>query len=142
MEETDHRTDIAFLSTYTPRKCGIATFTRDLSSMINKISNPIKTKIVAMNDNGHEYNYPDEVIFTIQDKEAQEYIDAAEAINKNEKIKGVCIQHEFKIFGSDYGENLLFFLKKIKKPVITTCHTVFPNPSDQRKEIIREIAHY
>ena len=138
MKETKRPEDIAFLSTYPPRKCGIATFTRDLSSTIDKISNPTKTKIIAMNDNGNSYDYPKEVIATPQDRDLWDYIKIAKEINENDQIKAVSIQHEFKIFGSDYGENLIFFFKEIKKPVITTFHAVFPAPSEIGRASCRE----
>ena len=50
------------------------------------------------------------------------------------------VQHEFKIFSSDYGEKLIVFLEALKKPVITTFHAVLSYPSDYRKKIIQSIA--
>ena len=132
---------IAYLSTYPPRKCGIATFTQDLTTAVDGVTNPkIKTKIIALNDNGNEYSYSDYVLYQINDIDAGDYINAAKRINENDKIKLVSVQHEFKIFGSDYGENILVFLEAVKKPVITTFHTVLPVPSERRKKIIQSIA--
>ncbi|MEK6818638.1 MAG: glycosyl transferase family 1, partial [Nanoarchaeota archaeon] len=56
---------ILFVSTYPPRECGIATFTKDLSDAIEKKFSPfLKTKILAMNNNGvNVYNYPKKVIY-------------------------------------------------------------------------------
>ncbi|MBN1503040.1 glycosyltransferase [Candidatus Woesearchaeota archaeon] len=134
---------IYFLGTYPPRKCGIATFTYDLSSAFNRAANPkLKSKIGAMNDNNSEYNYDDRVMFQINDADAKEYIIAANEINNDENTKLVSVQHEFKIFGSDYGENLLSFLETLKKPVATTLHTVLPYPSEHRRDIIRAIANH
>ena len=133
---------IVYLGTHPPRKCGIATFTQDLTTAMDKIINPkIKSKIAALNDNGN-YNYPNEVLYQIRDIDAEDYIKVAQKINENDKIKLVSVQHEFKIFGSDYGENLLVFLEALKKPVITTFHTVLHDPSGQRKKIIQSIARH
>lgn len=143
MNNVSDQSLIAFLGTYPPRKCGIATFTQDLSMALDKVSNPeLKSKIIALNDNDTSYDYSSEVMFQIHDTDVQNYVDAAEKINKNSKIKLVSIQHEFKIFGSDYGENLLVFLKALKKPVITTLHAVLPGPSHLRKNIIQSIAKH
>ena len=132
---------IAYLSTYPPRRCGIATFTQDLSTAFDTVANPeIKSKIIALNDNGNPYEYSDDVIFKINDVVKEDYLEAAQFINENDKIRLVSLQHEFKIFGSDYGKNLLVFLNEIKKPVITTFHTVLPYPSEHRKKIIQSIA--
>ena len=137
-----NKTDfIVYLSTYPPRKCGIASFTQDLAAAIDKIANPkIKSKIIALNDDGNSYDYSDKVLYQIKDIDIKDYVKVAQKINKNNKIKLVSIQHEFKIFGSDYGENLLVFLEKLKKPIVTTFHTVLPYPSGNRKKIIRSIA--
>jgi hypothetical protein len=97
---------IAFLSTYPPRECGIATFTRDLAKAIDRSFYPyLKSKIVALNNNGvNIYNYPKEVTIQISDSDVKEYISAAEKINDDERIKLVVIQHEFGIFGGEYGD--------------------------------------
>jgi len=140
MKKETEQSFIVYLSTYPPRKCGIATFTQDLSMAVDKVSKFMsKSKIIAMN-NGKCYDYSDDVIFQINDKNTQHYREAAKLINEDEKIKLVNIQHEFKIFGSDYGENLLIFLEEVMKPVITTFHSIFPAPSEKRKNIIRAIA--
>ena len=131
---------IVYLSTCLPRKCGIATFTQDLSTHVEK--GGLQSKIIALNDNGNTYDYSDKVLYQIRDTCPEDYVTVARKVNENDAIKVVSIQHEFKIFGSDYGENLLFFLKAVRKPVITTFHTVLPLPSEKRKIIIRAIAKY
>ena len=134
---------IAYVSTYPPRKCGIATFTQDLSMAMDKLYKPsLKSKIVSLNDNGNFYDYSNDVLYKINDICAEDYIKIAQRINENDKIKLVNIQHEFKIFGSDYGENLLLFLEAVEKPIITTLHNVFPAPSQHRRVVIEAIARH
>ena len=101
---------ILFVGSYPPRECGIATFTKDLTNAIDNKFNPhIKTKILAMNNNGlNIYNYPKKVIYQLSDSEREDYINVAKKINQNDSIKLVCIQHEFGIFGGEYGEYLFF----------------------------------
>jgi len=132
---------IVFLSSYIPRKCGIATFTNDLTTAIDNLDLlQLKCKLVVINDD-RQINYcSDDVLFQIRDNKTEDYINAAHIINKNQDIKAVSIQHEFKLYGSDYGENLLSFLEIIKKPVVTTLHTVLPHPSEHRKKIVQSIA--
>ena len=79
---------IAYLSTYPPRKCGIASFTQDLSIAIDKITNPkLKAKIIALNDNGNSYNYSEDILYKINDIRKEDLIKVEQRKNENEKIK-------------------------------------------------------
>jgi len=132
------------MGTYPPRKCGIATFTKDLVTAMDEKSNPaIKSKILAMNYSVAPIKYPRKVIFQLNQEDVQGYIDVAEKINKTDEIKLVNIQHEFGIFGGYYGAYLLKFVETLKKPLIVTFHTVVPHiahKSNTRKKIVKAIA--
>ena len=142
MEESGDKADILFVGTYPPRECGIATFTRDISSAIQKkFYASVNCKILAMNRNGiNIYNYPQEVIYQLSDTEERDYELMARKINNNKKIKLVCIQHEFGIFGGDYGEYLLKFLEVLEKPCVITFHSVIPGPDEKLREVVRNIS--
>ena len=135
---------ILYLSTYPPRECGIATFTKDLTTSMDKKFNPnLKSRILAVNENGSSiYNYDKKrVAMQLNESDIENYIEAAEKINRNEKIKMVCIEHEFGIFGGEEnGEYLIAFLEKLEKPVAVTFHSVVPDPSDERKRVVKAIA--
>jgi len=120
---------IAFISTFPPRECGIATFTQDLVTAIDDLFHPkIQTQVIAMTHANHEEAYSDPVITTINENDPQNYIKAAELINQTTDIECVNIQHEFGIFGGEFGEYLLTFLQTLKKPSVVTMHTVLPLP--------------
>jgi len=142
MGDKEKSSVILYLGTFPPRECGIATFTKDLTSAMDKgFSSLMKSKIAAMNkDATNIYNYPEEVMFQINDSDIQEYIDTAKSINKNDNIKLVNIQHEFGIFGGEYGSYLMAFLEVIKKPVVITFHSVLPDPNDKLKKVVQTLA--
>lgn len=133
---------VLFVSTYPPRECGIATFTQDLTRAMDRRFNPkVKSKVMALTDDETgDTGYHEDVIFKAHQDDTRSYVRLAEEINRRSDIKAVNIQHEYKIFGFEYGENLLTFLDALKKPVFTTFHTVLPCPSSMRREIIRYIA--
>ncbi|MCK5416608.1 glycosyltransferase [Candidatus Parcubacteria bacterium] len=124
---------ILCMSTFPPRECGIATFAQDLTNAIDKEFSPdVKSKILAINDNGTSiYNYPQKVIMQINETEMEDYINRANEINKLPHIKMVNIQHEYGIFGGDWGDYILPFLELLQKPAILTMHTVLPEPPDK-----------
>ncbi|OYT54799.1 MAG: hypothetical protein B6U72_01655 [Candidatus Altiarchaeales archaeon ex4484_2] len=133
---------ILYMGTYPPRECGIATFTKDLAKAMNeKFNLGTKSRILAINnDETSIYNYPGEVIFQVNDTDVQGYIEIAKKINETKNIKLINIQHEFGIFGGKYGNHLLPFLETLSKPVVTTFHTVLPNPKPELKRIVNKIA--
>ena len=129
------------MSTFPPRECGIATFTKSLTDATEQISSKIKTKILAINKNGTNiYNYQKKVSYGLSDSEINDYIETAKKINLSKTIKLVNIQHEFGIFGGQYGEYLLAFLEVLKKPVVITFHSILPNPEEKRKKIVQAIS--
>lgn len=132
---------ILYVGTFPPRECGIATFTKDLTTAMDKKFSPeIKSKILAMNKGAVDiYYYPYDVIYQINEEDVQKYIDVAKKVNENNAIKIVNIQHEFSIFGSNYGEKLIHFIEALDKPYIITFHSVIPNPDKERKEVIQSI---
>src|SRR5680860_1100932 len=142
MKQPNEKMWIVFLTTYPPRECGIATFTSDLlKSFDQQFVLREETKVVAINaDVLQSFNYPPKVILQISENKPEDYLDAARKLNEMPYVKLVSIQHEFGIFGSNYGENILVFLKEIKKPVVVTFHTVLPNPLLELKNIVIEIA--
>ena len=130
---------ILFLSSYPPRKCGIATFTQDLSNAFNKKFNPVvKTEICALNN--RIYNYNNNVIYQINATDLENYVLLAKKINTRNDIKLINIQHEFGLFGGECGDYLIPFLQVLEKPVITTFHSVTSKPSSNLKGVVKTIA--
>lgn len=134
---------IAYLSSYTPRECGIATFNYNLVRVINadNADGSLNGFVVAMNDsdNLEEYDYPAEVKFKIRQEQQKDYIQAAEFIN-NSDVDACVIEHEFGIYGGESGVYLLPLISRLNKPLITILHTVLREPSFMQQIIIREIA--
>lgn len=133
---------ILFLGTYPPRECGIATFTKDLASTVHDNFSPsIKSKVVALNDDlTNIYNYPEEVLYQMDETNIEDYIEIAKRINETDAIKLVNIQHEFGIYGGEYGSYLVSFLETLNKPAVTTLHSLLPKPDDKMKRTVQMIA--
>lgn len=135
---------IVFVTTYPPRECGIATFSADLTHHLNKLFIAgEETPIIAMNTESLPvYRYPKEVRYQIIQEHPLDYQKAARLINDDPRLRVVSIQHEFGIFGEDYGSNLLFFLKELKKPAVITFHTVLPHPTSGMKRVMKNILQH
>ncbi|MGB2808917.1 MAG: glycosyltransferase [Sedimentisphaerales bacterium] len=118
---------VAFISSFPPRKCGIATFTSDLIKNAGTAAKgQFEPLVVAMrSDSTLKYNDP--VKFEIRQDVKSDYICAADYINFSH-VDLVSVQHEFGLFGGDAGSYLSLLLNRLKTPIITTLHTVLNNP--------------
>lgn len=135
-----HNGDIAFIGNYLPRKCGIATFTTDLvTAVAAETRGRRRVSVVAMNDRKKGYRYPGRVKLEIQQDRPFEYKLAADYLNSS-SADVVCLQHEFGIFGGVWGDNILALMRRLRKPVVVTCHTVTDTGDPYQKEVFREIA--
>jgi len=128
---------IAYLSSYPPRECVIATFTKDLIDTIEELYG-FNPSVLAINQKGAIYDYKDRVKIEIKRDYKENYIQAAQYINSS-NIDLVNLQHEFGLFGGECGEYIKFFLETLKKPVVTTLHTVLPDFSPKALEVLKSI---
>jgi glycosyltransferase involved in cell wall biosynthesis/CBS domain-containing protein len=135
------RLKVAYVSTYPPKECGIATYTQDLVHAISELFVTSTPAIIAINDKGSYYNYAPLVQFQIERDEIESYIEAAEFINDS-GIDIVNVQHEYGLFGGTWGEYILTFLERIKKPVITTLHTILPSPCPDAERVLGGILQF
>src|SRR5581483_6098236 len=124
---------VAFIGTYLPRKCGIATFTSDLLAAVAAEHPESECFSVSMNDSKEGYEYPNVVRFEIEDQDLSSYLRAADFLNIS-NVDVVCLQHEFGIYGGPAGGHILALLRELRMPVVTTLHTVLREPrADQRR---------
>jgi len=118
---------VVFISSFLPRKCGIATFTSDLiKSTASAAKGEFEPLVVAMRSGDQKYDDP--VKFEIRQNVKNDYICAADYINFSH-VDVVSVQHEFGLFGGDAGAYLSLLLNRLKAPIITTLHTVIDEPA-------------
>jgi glycosyltransferase involved in cell wall biosynthesis len=129
---------IAVIGTYLPRLCGIATFTHDICEAINGEFPDVSCFAGAVNDRPEGYDYPTRVRFEIIQDDPESYNRAAEFLHIN-NVEVVSVQHEFGIYGGLAGSHLLGFLAQLKKPVVTTLHTVLKEPDEAQREVMRRL---
>ncbi len=135
----DSSLPIAFVGTYPPRRCGIATFTRDLSAAVGAASDRVLPIAIAVSDPGGQYEYAGEVKYEIRQAVKADYARAAEFVNYSD-VRLLSIQHEHGIFGGDDGAYILDLLTALRTPTIATLHTVLKRPSDSQRAIIQKMS--
>lgn len=85
------------------------------------------------------HDYPPEVVWQITQENADSYVRAAKSINQQALETIVIVQHEYGIFGGNWGNLLVEFLKMLRCPVITTLHTVLADPSQEMRNVTEQI---
>ena len=103
----------------------------------------ITVRVAAIDEPNALRPYGSEVRWRIRQGEVGSYRAAAIAINAS-NVDIVNVQHEFGLYGSwdggVYDDHLRAFLEALTKPVVTTLHSVPPQPSPSMRDAIRAIA--
>jgi len=131
----------AFVATYVPRQCGIATFTHDLLTNLRALYGRKAgddLHVLALNNTAARYEYPPEVHFVIRQQHKGDYREAAHFLNLS-LHEVISLQHEFGIFGGEDGSHIVYLLENLKKPVVTTLHTVLQEPTSQQREVLEAV---
>ncbi|HIJ66836.1 MAG TPA: glycosyltransferase [Planctomycetes bacterium] len=118
---------VAFISSFPPRRCGIATFTSDLVKSVSTVAGKDFEPLVVAMQAGSPCQYANPVKFEIRQNVKNDYVSAADYINFSH-VDFISVQHEFGIFGGDAGSHLNLLLRRVNAPVITTLHTVLDEP--------------
>lgn len=133
-------TTIAFIGSYPPRRCGIASFTNDLRYWsASATGDDDNAFVVALNDTAEGYTYGKDVKFEVRENVQRDYRLAADYLNIR-KVSAVCLQHEYGLFGGPAGSHILAMLRRLRRPLVTTLHTVVSDPSDEQTAVMKEIA--
>jgi glycosyltransferase involved in cell wall biosynthesis len=126
---------VAVIGNYSPRQCGIATFTTDLVEALSTEAPGINCWAVAVNDKPEGYPYPEKVRFEINQNRLSDYSVASEFLNIGH-TDIVCVQHEYGIFGGPAGSHILKLLAGLRMPIVTTLHTVLKEPDPEYHEVM------
>jgi len=129
---------IAFIGNYSPRQCGIATFTTDLCEAIADEYKGTACIALPVNDTEEGYEYPPRVRFELAEKDIESYRRAADFLNIN-NVDMVSLQHEYGIFGGRAGSYILTLLRELRMPIITTLHTILRDPNPDQRRVLEEI---
>ena len=124
---------VAFISTFVPRRCGIATFTSDLITNISSAAGKSFDPLVVAMHGGKDIQYAEPVKFEIRRNVKNDYISAADYINFSH-VDFISVQHEFGLFGGNAGSYLNLFLRRVNAPIITTLHTVLNDPDEHYRQ--------
>ncbi len=129
-------TKVAFISSFPPRQCGIATFTNDVINSVTQQASQVEPIVIAMEEtpSAGKREYPAEVKYILPQHNRAAYDRAATYLN-NSGAQVLCVQHEYGLFGGEAGEWLLELLERVNLPVVTVMHTVLAEPTAEYRRV-------
>ena len=131
---------ILFITSFPPRECGIATYSQDLITALNKkFSNSFEIGICALESENERHDYNGEIEYILDVDDPGSFANIAKNINDDADIRIVMIQHEFGFFEKKKNE-FVQFLGDLTKSVVIVFHTVLPTPNESLKENVQEIS--
>lgn len=131
-------TRVIYVSSYIPRHCGIASYTKNLTNAINLLNPHHLAEIVAFNRGQEKFDYPAEVKLVLNDQKRVDYLKAAEFINRS-GADLVSLQHEFGLFGGQSGDYILPLIELLKLPLVTTIHSLPDDFRSSHGRILKKI---
>ena len=128
---------VALIGNHPPRRCGIATFTRDVADGLEALGCPLH--LTVMDDGGTGEPFPPRIATVVDARSREAHARAGRAIADWEP-DAVLVQHEYGIFGGPSGAWLLDMLAEIDAPVVATLHTVLRQPSPPEAAALAALA--
>ena len=125
-------TRIAYVATYPPQLCGIATFTADLAATTGSHA------VVAVQPPQPLIPYAPEVGYRIRRDVPGDYMRAAAWLDASGSDV-VSIQHEYGIWGGADGAHVLDLVRALGTPSVATLHTVLENPTPSQHHVLAEL---
>lgn len=138
LSERIKSTRVIYISSYIPRHCGIATYTKNLTNAVNLLNPYHLAEIVALNRETDKLDYPEEVKLVISDQQPADYLAAAKWINQS-GADLVSLQHEFGLFGGQDGDCVLKLIEALTIPLVTTIHSLPEEPQSPRGKLLKKI---
>lgn len=130
---------LSVVSTYPPRRCGLATFAADVRSALAASAPHWHVDVWAVDRDGLTYG-PEVTDVVVQD-DRDDYRRAAQALAASGPDL-VLIEHEYGIFGGAEGEYVLELageLRRLGVPYAVTVHTLLSTPNQLQLRVLSEL---
>ena len=136
---------VGLVSSYPPRRCGIASFAADLAAAMRRAAPALRVAVVAVDPAWEPWQRQApfaggvQALMAIDADRRDQYREAAHWLAEH-GCRVVCLQHEYGLFGGPHGSYVLELVDQLPVPLVTTLHTVLRHPVPQQRAILRELA--
>ncbi len=126
---------IALVGGFTPRRCGIATFTADVHASLLAASPHLAVDVYAMTPSDGHTVFDSAVCAAIVENVPASFAAAAEKIEQS-CADMVWLQHEFGLYGGPAGDMIFALLDRVSAPLVITLHSVLPEPDAAHRGVM------
>jgi glycosyltransferase involved in cell wall biosynthesis len=133
---------IAAISTWPPRRCGIATYATNVVGAVRSAMPGVDVAIAAIERDQRPHVYGDEVCWRVRQGSPGSFARLAHALNRSQ-VELVTLQHEFGLYGTwgdPFIDHLQPFLAALEIPLLATLHTVLPSPTRSVRAAVQTLA--
>ncbi len=147
----DRKLNIWIVGTYPPRRCGVATFSRDLTDALQHFADEVRrVDVAAIDDQSGPYSTPVDVV--IDQYSSESWRQATEEVIARAKARAnptvVVLQHEYGLDpdknGQDgKGTNFVDMTRAFAQEGLSTfvyLHTVLDQPDSHQQRVLQQLA--
>jgi glycosyltransferase involved in cell wall biosynthesis len=117
-------TRLAILSSHAPQRCGIASYTRDLTAALRVLG--VTPMVAAVTQAGSQSDGMKSEWSLLKD-DIRGYYELGSQISR--RADAFIIQHEYGLYGGRYGAYILELMRSASVPIVMTLHSVVPPPN-------------
>lgn len=145
--------NVRIVSTYPPRKCGIGTFSRDLTNALEYFSEEVNAvHVAAIDKDNNAYSVPVDIVIDQYDPKSwrRAVRDISARAGESPDPTVVILQHEYGLDpdekGNDCdGTNFVAMARAFAEKKLTTLvylHTVVDEPNEHQQKVLKRLAEY
>ena len=134
---------VAFVATCPPRQCGIATFSSDLERALRAADPSVLIQWAAINEATSHPSLRPEVRWRIRQGDPRQLPSRGRAPERVRPwTSSACSTSSgcTATWGDPFEDHLTAFLDVLEKPLVTTLHSVLPDPSPSVRAAVQRIA--
>jgi glycosyltransferase involved in cell wall biosynthesis len=127
---------IAFVGTFPPTQCGLATFTESMVRSISHAARAVEPVVIRLIQ---PQEPPGGAAGATVDWIAGEAASFHQVRDTVEDVGLVILQHEYGIYGGPDGDEVLDLLRTTTTPSIVVLHTVLADPTPHQRAVLEEV---
>ncbi len=127
---------IAFVGTFPPTQCGLATFTESMARSISHAGRAVEPVVIRLIQPNEPTSGAARATVDWIAGDAASFDQVRDTV---EDVDLVILQHEYGIYGGPDGDEVLDLLRTTTTPSIVVLHTVLADPTAHQRVVLEEV---